>query len=127
MALVTFAILFVVALVLTIGDMRKQGGFRMLAGPEPSWGVGFFSLLGTASGIFLSYLAFRKGLSLSLANIAGAIGVTVVANLGTFATRSNSKTFGFLDFLAFVKDGFLWTTAYPTLATALGEVTAPKS
>lgn len=75
----------------------------------------------------LSYLAFVKGFSPTPANLAGAAGVTVVANLGSFVSKDDKGTLSFVEFLSFVKDGFLWTSAYPTLATALSvAAVAPK-
>jgi hypothetical protein len=90
-----------------------------VAGTNPiSVGVGFAAFVATALGVFVSYMVIQKQFELSGPNIAGAFIATVFANLGSFLLLKDKSDFGWLDFLSFLKDGFLWSSTYPALLAA---------
>jgi hypothetical protein len=127
MASWTLLILIVASIVYTWIQAQFSDGVVYLLSQRPSTSVGIASFIATAIGVVLSCLAFKKGFNPSVANIAGAIGVAIVACLGTYALKRDKTRFDPQDFLTFVKDGFLWTSAYPALAVALGEIGKPTT
>jgi hypothetical protein len=83
--------------------------------------VGVFCFVSSAIGVVLSYLAFDNGFSYSAPYIASMIGVTFVINTVSYGLKTDKDKFSYGDFITFGKDGFLWMSAFPTLAIALGE------
>lgn len=128
MALLGWLILAVASVGLTWLRLRAGGGISALVKrttARPSFSVGLLFLLATGIGVGLSYIVFNSVFILSAKIVAGAIGAAVIANLGSYAAEQRRTRLDFLQFLTFVKDGFLWASAYPSLAAALG-ATGPK-
>jgi hypothetical protein len=88
-------------------------------------GKGLLGLVATAIGVFISYMVVQRQFDLSGPNIAGAVIATVFACLGSFLLLKDKSDFGFLDFLSFMKDGFLWSSTYPALAAAFHQIKFP--
>jgi hypothetical protein len=88
-------------------------------------GKGLLGLLAAAIGVFISYMVVQKRFDLTGPNIAGAAIATVFACLGSFLLLKDKSDFGFLDFLSFLKDGFLWSSTYPALAAAFHQIKFP--
>lgn len=124
MEFVTWAILAGASTILTLLRIRTTGAISVLAVKrgqgKASTLVGLLLLLATGIGVCLSYLAISRVFTLSIGIIAGAVGVTIVSYLGTYGVKKEKTRFDLQEFLAFTRDGFLWTTAYPSLAAALG-------
>jgi hypothetical protein len=88
-------------------------------------GKGLLGLLAAAIGVVISYFVVQKRFDLTAPNIAGAAIATVFACLGSFLLLKDKSDFGFLDFLSFLKDGFLWSSTYPALAAAFHQIKFP--
>jgi len=98
----------------------KSSSFIVYSPGKPSLGVAIGSFASTLGGVLLSYFAFLKHFELSRANIAGALAATFIANYASYAALKDKNHFDVQDFFLFVKEGFLWVTAYPGVAAALG-------
>lgn len=97
-----------------------------VAGPNDVKGkVAVAAVIATAIGVLLSYFVVQKRFDLTGPNIAGAVVATVFANLGSFLLLKDKSDFGFLDFMSFIKDGFLWSSTYPALAAAFHQIKFP--
>ena len=73
-------------------------------------GHGILGLVAVGIGVYISYIVVQKRFDLTGPNIAGATIATVFATLGSFVLLKDKSDFGFLDFLSFMKDGFLWSS-----------------
>jgi hypothetical protein len=114
-----FIISLVVALVTSFAKTR--GGVARLGGAQ-SFGIGILSFICTAIGVVISYFVVLRHFEISSANIAGAAIITVIANYGSYVALKDKSKLDWQDCLLFVKEGFLWVTAYPAFAAALGFV-----
>jgi hypothetical protein len=92
-----------------------------------SLGVGVAAFLAAAIGVFVSYMVVQKEFELSGPNIAGAFIAAVFANVGSFLLLKDKSDFGWLDFLSFMKDGFLWSSTYPALLAAFHQGKFPTT
>jgi hypothetical protein len=117
-SVLAFLIFLVAALILSFAQTKSVGLGHL--GSAPSLKVGIGSFLATAAGVVLSYFAIHKHFEISGPNIAGVLAICVIANYGSYVALKDKNEFDWQDCLLFVKDGFMWATAYPAVAAALG-------
>ena len=123
MAVSVFLVMLISGLVFSaIEYARWRSSLAVMGAHDPPLKIGFLALLGTAAGVFASYYVIQKRFDLNASNIAGAAVATLFANLGSFMLMKDRKDFGYLDFLSFTKDGFLWSSIYPALAAAFHQI-----
>jgi hypothetical protein len=121
-----FVVMLVAGLIFsTIQYVSWRSSLAVMGAHDPPIKIGFLALLGTAAGVLASYYVIQKRFDLNTPNIIGAAIATVFANLGSFLLMKDRKDFGYLDFLSFMKDGFLWSSTYPALAAAFHQIPIP--
>ena len=103
-----------------VTSFAKTHGVPARLGGAQSFGIGILSFCFTAVGVAISYFAVLKHFEISATNIAGAFIITVIANYGSYVALKDKNSLDWQDCLLFVKEGFLWVTAYPAVAATLG-------
>jgi hypothetical protein len=104
---------------------RWKSSLAVAGGNDVPLKIGLLALLATAAGVVASYFVVQRHFDLTTPNIIGAGVATVFANLGSFLLLKEKKEFSYLDFISFVKDGFLWSSTYPALAAAFHQIQFP--
>lgn len=104
---------------------RWKSSVGVASGNDVPIKIGLLGLLATAAGVVASYFVVQRQFGLTTPNIISACVATVFANLGSFLLLKDKKEFNYLDFINFIKDGFLWSSTYPALAVAFHQIQFP--